>query len=44
MMEAISLRAFGTDEIAALLMEKGPQEVAESLWRWLRADKEVNHA
>lgn len=44
MMEAISLRAFGSDETAALLMEKGPQELAESLWRWLRADKEVNHA
>ncbi len=44
MMEAISLRAFGTDEIATLLMEKGPQELVESLWRWLRADKEVNHA
>ena len=44
MMEAISLRAFGTDEVATLLMEKGPQELVESLWRWLRADKEVNHA
>ena len=44
MMEAISLRAFGTDEVATLLVEKGPQELVESLWRWLRADKEVNHA
>ncbi len=44
MMEAITLRAFGTDEIADLLIEKGPQELVESLWRWLRADKEVEHA
>ncbi len=44
MMEAVTLRAFGTDEIAELLMEKGPQELVESLWRWLRADKEVEHA
>jgi len=44
MMEAVSLRIFAGDDTAALLMEKGPQELAESLWRWLRADKEVNYA
>ena len=44
MMEAVSLRIFAGDDTAALLMEKGPQELAESLWRWLRADKEVNFA
>ena len=44
MIEAVSLRIFAGDDTAALLMEKGPQELVESLWRWLRADKEVNHA
>jgi len=44
MIEAVSLRIFAGDDTAALLMEKGPQELAESLWRWLRADKEVNYA
>jgi len=44
MMEAVSLRIFAGDDTAALLMEEGPQELAESLWRWLRADKEVNYA
>ena len=44
MMEAVSLRIFVGDDTAALLMEKGPQELAESLWLWLRADKEVNYA
>ena len=44
MIEAVSLRIFAGDDTAALLMEEGPQELAESLWRWLRADKEVNYA
>jgi len=36
LVEAVSLRALSGDETAALLMEEGPRELAESLWLWLR--------
>ncbi len=40
MVEAVSLRALGKDEIAMQFRNRGPQELAKSLWLWLLLDRE----
>ena len=40
MVEAVSLRALGQDETAALFMKEGPEELARSIWLWLHIGQE----
>jgi len=44
MVEAVSLRALGRDETAALFMKEGPKELARSIWLWLRLGQEETRA
>ena len=44
MVEAVSLRALGKDETAALFMKEGPQELARSIWLWLHLGQEERRA
>ena len=44
MVEAVSLRALGRDETAALFMKEGPKELARSLWLWLHIGQEERRA
>jgi len=44
MVEAVSLRALGRDETAALFMKEGPKELARSLWLWLHRGQEEMRA
>ncbi|HCP32120.1 TPA: hypothetical protein DIT45_02590 [Candidatus Acetothermia bacterium] len=44
MVEAVSLRALGKDETAALFMKEGPQELARSIWLWLHLGQEEKPA
>jgi len=40
MVEAVSMRALGEDETAALFMKEGPEELARSIWLWLHLGQE----
>lgn len=40
MVEAVSLQALGEDETAVRFMKDGPEELAWSIWLWLRAKEE----
>ena len=44
MVEAVSLRALGQDETAALFMKEGPNELARSIWLWLHLEQEERRA
>jgi len=44
MVEAVSLRALGRDETAALFMKEGPKELARSIWLWLHLGQEETRA
>ncbi len=44
MVEAVSLRALGQDETAALFMKEGPEELARSIWLWLHLGQEERRA
>ena len=44
MVEAVSLRALGKDETAALFMKEGPKELARSIWLWLHLGQEERRA
>jgi len=44
MVEAVSLRALGRDETAALFRKEGPKELARSLWLWLHLRQEEKPA
>ena len=44
MVEAVSLRALGRDETAALFMKEGPKELARSIWLWLHLGQEERRA
>ncbi|TSA49339.1 TetR/AcrR family transcriptional regulator [archaeon] len=44
MVEAVSLRALGRDETAALFMKEGPKELARSIWLWLHLGQEKRRA
>ncbi len=40
MVEAVSMRALGEDETAALFMKEGPKELARYIWLWLHLGQE----
>ena len=44
MVEAVSLRALGQDETAALFVKEGPKELARSIWLWLHLGQEERRA